>query len=325
MADTATGYAFGAILSGIALIGATVEEFGVRNKKVVALTADVMAMTPFIESLKQSPATSGVHNRLQRLLVLLAEIRQWIRAFGAKSSAEHFLLAIQHKRDVDKFHAQIQALKAELGFEMDVGNFQAHNRIAAQMGEMIETLRASAPAADFAMFERVLQLQQQLAVLQAATAARTDVWRERVEFLYDHVPRLQLVYRDVAQMLEIESLKGRGCPHKVYRTYLYEYEQLQANPELEVQLREMWRNNPQLQRRYKYDIITFLRGTNWGQLKALWDITDNSLQDDLARERDLVQLYAQSPEIRARFATLDDFLVQGFKTYADIHREFLET
>lgn len=103
MTDTAVGYSVGLIVSGIALIGANIEEYEIRHKKVLELHSEILMMQPFISTLTQSPEDSGVHNRLQRLLVLLEEIRIWVEGFGRKSRVKQFFLALSHKKDIHLF------------------------------------------------------------------------------------------------------------------------------------------------------------------------------------------------------------------------------
>jgi hypothetical protein len=170
MTDTALGYSVGLIVSGIALIGANIEEYQIRHKKVLELHSEILMMQPFISALTQSPEDSGVHNRLQRLLVLLEEIRIWLEGFGRKSAVAQFFLALSHKKDIHIFYSRIQELKRELGFEMKVGNFKAQQQLNQQISELVSGIENAAQITGSVttseQIKNLIELQQKLCDLK---------------------------------------------------------------------------------------------------------------------------------------------------------------
>jgi hypothetical protein len=170
MTDTALGYSVGLVVSGIALIGANIEEYQIRQKKVLELHSEILMMQPFISALTQSPEDSGVHNRLQRLLVLLEEIRIWVESFGRKSKLKQFLLALSHKKEIHLFYSRIQELKRELGFEMKVGNFKAQYLLTQQISELVSGFESAAQTGSSVstteQIKNLIELQQKLCDLK---------------------------------------------------------------------------------------------------------------------------------------------------------------
>jgi hypothetical protein len=130
------------------------------------LHSEILVMQPFISTLTHSPDDSGVYNRLQRLLVLLEEIRIWVEGFGLKSRVKQFFLALSHKKDIHLFYSRIQELKRELGFEMKVGNFKAQYLLNQQISELVSGIESAAQtgasAATSEQIKHLMELQQKL-------------------------------------------------------------------------------------------------------------------------------------------------------------------
>jgi hypothetical protein len=209
MTDTALGYSVGLIVSGIALIGANIEEYQIRHKKVLELHSEILMMQPFISALTQSPEDSGVHNRLQRLLVLLEEIRIWVESFGRKSTVAQFFLALSHKKDIHIFYSRIQELKKELGFEMKVGNFKAQQQLNQQISELVSGIESAAQITGSRnlttseQIKNLIELQQKLCDLklenQMAYITNMD---QRLNILFKEYESEMDVLRDEMQRVK---------------------------------------------------------------------------------------------------------------------------
>lgn len=85
MAETAINLTIGGILSGIGYIGLSIEEYSLKNEKILELQREINMITPFIENLKRCPPQIGIHGRLQKLAILLQQIKIWITEQGQMS------------------------------------------------------------------------------------------------------------------------------------------------------------------------------------------------------------------------------------------------
>jgi hypothetical protein len=141
MADTAINFTIRSILSVIGYIGASVKEYNLKNDKILELQLEIHMITPFIQNLQLSPPQLGIHGRLQKLAILLQQIKSWISSIGQMSKFKHLLFAISHKKQMSKYYLDIEEIKMELGFEMRVGNFQSQTKLNQQMDDILENMK----------------------------------------------------------------------------------------------------------------------------------------------------------------------------------------
>jgi hypothetical protein len=139
MAETALNLTLGGILSGIGYICLSIEEYSLNNEKILELQREIqMIVVPFIQN---CPPQAGIYGRLQKLAVLLQQIKSWITNVGQMSKFKHFVFAISHTKQISKFYLDIKEIKMDLGFEMRVGNFQAQAKLNQQMDELLDSLK----------------------------------------------------------------------------------------------------------------------------------------------------------------------------------------
>lgn len=143
-------------IKGITML---IEEFNLRNESILSLHREILQLRPCIENLQKSADTSGVHNRIQRMVVLLEEIKIWMEVFASKSTLTHFFCALGHKKEINRFYIRIQELKMEMGFEMKVDAHLYQARLVAQMQELIDSLRGNA---DFEKMNAVVEYQRRV-------------------------------------------------------------------------------------------------------------------------------------------------------------------
>lgn len=130
----------GILVTGIKCITSLIQEYNLRNENVLSLHREILLMRPCIENLKFSSLNSGIHSRLQRLIVLIEEIKIWLEMFAAKSSIRHFFFALIHKKEINKFYIRIQEIKMEMGFEMKVDSYHHQNSLCQQISLLLEKL-----------------------------------------------------------------------------------------------------------------------------------------------------------------------------------------
>jgi hypothetical protein len=262
MTDTALGYTVGLLVSGIALISANIEEYEIRHKKVLELHSEILMMQPFISTLTQSPEESGIHNRLQRLLVLLEEIRIWVEGFGRKSKLKQFFLALSHKKEIHLFYSRIQELKRELGFEMKVGNFKAQQQLNQQISELVSGIESAAltgnSVANIEQIKHLLDLQQKLCDLKLENQmtyitnmdqrlnilfkeyeCEMDVLKEEMNKIKESVAELQ----QKVQVLENKSTTEPFRTSAFGRFLVNEYSQVGGEKSQEL-LTKLWSQHP---------------------------------------------------------------------------------
>jgi hypothetical protein len=140
MAETAINITVGGILSGIAFIGASVEQYQLQDENILNLHREIQLIEPFIQNLKISPPQIGIYARLQNLAILLQKIKMWITGIGQMSKFKHFIFAISHKKQILQFYLEIKEIKMELGFELKVGNYQSQTKLNQQIDELLHSL-----------------------------------------------------------------------------------------------------------------------------------------------------------------------------------------
>jgi hypothetical protein len=141
MADTAINLTIGSILSGIGYIGLSIEEYNLKNEKILDLQREIQLITPFIQNFQTCPPQAGIYVRLQKLAILLQQIKIWITDIGQMSKFKHFIFAISHTKQISKFYLDIKEIKLELGFEIRVGNFQSQIKLNEQMDDLLESIK----------------------------------------------------------------------------------------------------------------------------------------------------------------------------------------
>jgi hypothetical protein len=149
---------------------------------------------------------------------------------------------------------------------------------------------------------------------------------EQLKTLYHNIPRLDIVYGSFETFIKCQTEK-HGRDYKTFeRKFMFEYEQLVAQPDLETKLRTLWRCSPRIQRKYNENIYIFLRDLNWGQLyqNYLPEYSEATHTHNIYYEKFLISLYVNTPELKQKYLTLDKFLIQGEnnnKTYKQIYEE----
>jgi hypothetical protein len=159
MADSVLKHSIGLLIVGIKNISSLIQEYNLRNENVLSLHREILNLKPCIESLKLSYCNSGLHNRLQRLLILMEEIKIWLEAFATKSCLRHFFFALIHKKEINKFYIRIQELKMEMGFDMKVDSHIYQQNLAIQMNELIDKLKTNI---DFEQIKQVIDIQKNM-------------------------------------------------------------------------------------------------------------------------------------------------------------------
>jgi hypothetical protein len=147
------------LVGAIKGITTLIEEFNLRNESILSLHREILQLRPCIENLQKSADTSGVHNRIQRMVVLLEEIKIWMEVFASKSTLTHFFCALGHKKEINRFYIRIQELKMEMGFEMKVDAHLYQAKLVAQMQELIDSLRGNV---DFEKMNAVVEYQRRV-------------------------------------------------------------------------------------------------------------------------------------------------------------------
>jgi hypothetical protein len=143
MAESVVKGSVGLLVMGIKCITALIQEYNLQNESVLSLHREILLLRPCIENLKTSSIHSGIHNRLQRLIVLIEEIRIWLEAFAAKSSLGHFFFALIHKKEINNFYIRIQEIKMEMGFEIKVDSYQHQSTLYTQINVLLEKLNSN--------------------------------------------------------------------------------------------------------------------------------------------------------------------------------------
>jgi len=495
MAETAINLTIGRIISGIGYIGLSIDEYNLKDERILELQREIQMMTPFIQNLQISPIQSGIHNRLQRLLILLQQIKSWINSIGQMSKLKHFFLAISHKKQMNKYYLEIKEIKMELGFEMRVGNFQSQTKLNQQMDDLLDSLKQNSSTEDYEkikllfdtqreLYDTKLQIHKdfiqemdmkfneliqdhefeieklkceieqlkkrmddvekqlrekpfeqisqemieyqkiQLDIIKSNNYKREldlmkiekptcdckvessinypytaifcsngcrgkkfDVYVENKEYykkklrelceslseeqvehyedfiqyiergnfneehvvhlleyemeqkqcnekrhyeqlktLYHNIPRLDIVYGSFETFIKSQTTKHGRNYKAIERKFMFEYEQLVAQPDLETKLRTMWRCSPRIQRKYNENIYLFLKNLNWSELylNYLPEYSETTHVHNIYYEKFLISLYQKTPELQQRYITIDKFLIQGEnnnKTYKKIYEE----
>lgn len=193
MAETAINFTIGSILSGIGYIGVSIEEYNLKDERILELQREIQMMTPFIQNLQTSPIQSGIHNRLQRLLILLQQIKSWITNIGQMSKFKHFFFAISHKKQISKYYLEIKEIKMELGFEMKVGNYQSQTKLNQQMDDLLESLKQTE---DYEKIKLLFDTQKEL-------------YDTKLQIHKEYIQEMDFKFNEIIQdhEFEIEKLK----------------------------------------------------------------------------------------------------------------------
>lgn len=159
MAEGVIKHSVGLLIAGIKSISTLISEYNLRNENVLSLHREILNLRPCIENLKVSMSNSGVHNRLQRLLILMEEIKIWLEVFATKSCLRHFFFALIHKKEINKFYIRIQELKMEMGFEMKVDSHLYQQKLSMQLDELMEKLKSNI---DYEQIKELIELQKNI-------------------------------------------------------------------------------------------------------------------------------------------------------------------
>ncbi len=200
MAETAINITIGTIISGIAVIADSIDEYNLKNERILELHREIQMIHPFMKDLQTCSQQVGVHGRLHKLAILLQQIKSWIHSVGKMSKLKHFVFAISHSKQMSKFYIAIKEIKMELGFEMRVGNFQSQTKLNQQMDDLLASLKQSK---DYEKIKLLFDTQRDLndAKLQAHK---------------DFIQEMDLKFNDLIQEhdFEIEKLKCQVQEHR---------------------------------------------------------------------------------------------------------------
>jgi len=211
MTESAINLTIGSIISGITLIGVSVEEYNLKNERILELQREIQMITPFIQNLQTCSPQVGIHGRLQKLSVLLQQIKSWIHNIGQMSKFKHFFFAISHKKQINKYYLEIKEIKMELGFEMRVGNFQSQTKLNQQMDDLLESLKQNSSTEDYEKIKLLFDTQREL-------------YDTKLQAHKEFIQEMDLKFNDLIQEhdLEIEKLKYQVQEHQ------YEIESLKT-------------------------------------------------------------------------------------------------
>lgn len=159
MTESVLKGSIGILVMGIKCITSLIQEYNLRNDSVLSLHREILLLRPCIENLKLSSLNSGIHNRLQRLILLIDEIKIWLEMFATKSTLRHFFFALIHKKEINKFYIRIQEIKMEMGFEMKVDSFYHQTKLYDQINVLMEKLNYNN---DIEKIKQLLDFQKQI-------------------------------------------------------------------------------------------------------------------------------------------------------------------
>jgi len=224
MAETAINLTIGSIISGIGLIGVSIEEYNLKNERILELQREIQMITPFIQNLQTTCSPQlGIHGRLQKLAILLQQIKSWINNIGQMSKFKHFFFAISHKKQMNKYYLEIKEIKMELGFEMRVGNFQSQTKLNQQMDDLLDSLKQNSSIEDYEKIKLLFDTQREL-------------YDTKLQSHKEFIQEMDLKFNDLIQEhdLEIEKLKCQVQEHQ------YEIESLKTKiQELESRMNQV--------------------------------------------------------------------------------------
>jgi hypothetical protein len=257
MAESAINLTIGSIISGIGLIGVSIEEYNLKNERILELQREIQMISPFIQNLQTSPPQLGIHGRLQKLAILLQQIKSWITSIGQMSKLKHFFFAISHKKQMNKYYLEIKEIKMELGFEMRVGNFQSQTKLNQQMDDLLENMKQNSSAEDYEKIKLLFDTQR-------------DLYDTKLQAHKDFIQEMDLKFNELIQEhdIEIEKLKCQVQDHQ------YEIESLKTK------IQELKSRMDQVEFNYENrEGLQKLKSVEFEQLKQMMLETQKELKE----------------------------------------------
>jgi hypothetical protein len=240
MAESVLKGSIGILIMGIKCITSLIQEYNLRNDCVLSLHREILLLRPCIENLKLSSLNSGIHNRLQRLILLIEEIKIWLEMFATKSTLRHFFFALIHKKEINKFYIRIQEIKMEMGFEMKVDSMHHQTKLYDQINSLMEKLNCNN---DIEKIKQLLDYQKQIyemkfdnhlmivqnvdlkySKLVAEYESELDEMKQVSSKMQEKIKLMDLKIQEMNEkMVIIENLNRSCCPQKEYIEYYCSY------------------------------------------------------------------------------------------------------
>lgn len=210
MAETAINLTIGGILSGIGYIALSIDEYSLKNEKILELQREINMIAPFIQNMQTSAPQIGIYGRLQKLAVLLQQIKNWIIEIGQMSKFKHFIFAISYTKQISQFYIEIKEIKMELGFEMRVGNFQSQAKLNKQMDDLLESLKKTD---DCEKIKLLFDTQRELN--EAKLEANRECFQDAVKHLNGLICEQDLRFEELNKRIQnVENFQPATLEHQ---------------------------------------------------------------------------------------------------------------